>query len=285
MAIAAIVVFGYVTANLVSHGRVSVTFRGSSPEPLALLAHLAWSPGGLVLAHLVYLLWAYARSDARNALVEYLALVFGVSLVLLVCMPSAEGRYFGIVFLPVALLYPILLSNAGHPHSVDRTVHRRPAVAALAVLVGAGTVVTLNTRRVLGLHVAREHVVRWMESHYDHKHVVYVFWRGYFPTEGTKNTYKLLQTATGGSAEFIPEAARLCASHQADFLCLNHPLPHRRPARVFEGVNRSLYDTVIGPLAARVGVGFPTLYLYDSPEVRDFESVATWSWSREPSRR
>jgi hypothetical protein len=221
-----------------------------------------------VMMHLLALIVVYRKRGRPDRLVRYLLSILCVSLAFITFLPSFERRYLGILLVPVAILYPILLSRLSEQKVIGAAWHQRIAALVVALFIATNTYIALKNRLNLGMHIAKDNAVEWIETNYRGKNVYYAYWREFFNVEHAKNEYVLLSYSRIGRAEFLEAAAALCIQRRVDLFCVTCPLPNRRALAVCEGVNGSVFDHLMEAMK-RMGGGMPRLYVYESLEPGD----------------
>jgi hypothetical protein len=225
-----------------------------------------------VMMHLAVLIVVYLKNGRPDALIRYLLIILCTSLVFLVFLPSFERRYLGILLVPMAILYPILLSRLSEQKAIGAALHRRIAVLVILLFIGTNTYIALKNRLNLGMHIAKDNVVEWIEANYRGKNVYYAFWRDYFNVEHAKNEYVLLNYSRIGRAEFLEAASVLRIQRKVDLLCMTCPLPGRKAVAVREGRNGAMFDHLMGAMKW-MGGSVPRTYVYESLTAEDCEYI------------
>lgn len=225
-----------------------------------------------VMMHLVVLIVVHLKRGRPDALVRYLLCILCVSLAFITYLPSFERRYLGILLVPIAILYPILLGRLREQQARGATLHLRLAMVIVVLFMAANTYIALRNRLNLGTHIAKDNAVEWIETNYRGKNVYYAYWREYFNVEHAKNEYTLLSYSRIGRAEFLEAASALCAQRKVDLFCVTCPLPNRRALAVCEGENGSVFDHLMRAIK-RMGGGMPRLYVYESLEPGDCQYI------------
>jgi hypothetical protein len=269
-----VLMLAYAALNLWSGPEVLPPATIRAVELPALLRHLLRGFTPLILLHLVYLVWRYLMTPLADPLIRYLFIMTMVGGTFTLFAPAVDTRYLSPVFVPVALLYPVLVHFLSSRRLIGTVFHTRLTAALVLLCVAANSATALGIRRDLAMHIAKDNAVLWFERHVEGKTVAYVFWREYFnvPVSDSRNRYVLLGYRRGAREEFQRRAVEVAAGGKADFVCMSVPLPNRKPFAVFPGINGSAFDR-LAPAFKIVGRSIPALYVFGPLTSGDFEDV------------